>query len=141
MDNVNNFIDILNKNKFTKCINELTQSYDSLQNSNATLIEENKRLKSENYKDEELSKMKTELEKMREEYNLGFPISKKESEAISKWREQHIKEKHWYKIKNRPKYSGAISGRFTYEFIPTSIGVAGTIKCSCGEKFCFRELL
>lgn len=36
---------------------------------------------------------------------------------------------------------GAIGGRYTFEFIPCSIGTIGTIKCGkCGEKFIFREL-
>lgn len=31
-------------------------------------------------------------------------------------------------------YSGAIGGRYTYSFTPTSIGTAVAVSCSCGEK-------
>lgn len=37
-------------------------------------------------------------------------------------------------------YYGAIGGGFTYQFLPTSIGVSGTIIASNGDKLEFREL-
>ena len=40
------------------------------------------------------------------------------------------------------RIGGAIGGRYTFEFIPCTIGTIGTIKCGdCGEKFTFRELI
>ena len=64
-----------------------------------------------------------------------FIITNKECKEIDKWISNHIKQKH-----HGNSYAGAIGGRFTYQFIPTSIGTVGEIICSCGEKFCFRDL-
>lgn len=66
---------------------------------------------------------------------FSFIITDKEEAAIKKWQKKHVKEKH-----NGNNYSGAIGGRYTYEFIPTSIGDIGIVRCSCGEEFCFKEL-
>ena len=97
-----------------------------------------KTLESEKWKDNELQSMKEQYDKMREDYWRGFPISKEEKEKINAWINKHEEEKH-----PRPKNSfprgGAIGGCYTYHFTPTSIGVFGTIKCSCGEEFTFQE--
>jgi hypothetical protein len=61
--------------------------------------------------------------------------TEKETKAISEWINKHIEEKH-----GGNSYAGAIGGRFSYNFTPTSIGEIGVIKCSCGDSFCFREL-
>ena len=88
-------------------------------------------------KDEEIIKLKEEIKRLNKELNggLGFFISVEEKNAIDTWIKQHIQEKH-----NGNSYAGTIGGRFTYEFTPTSIGEVGEIVCSCGEKFCFRDL-
>lgn len=97
------------------------------------LEEENKRLKSDAYKDEELAKMKSEYDRMKEDYFRGFPISEEEHKKINEWIDEQMK-KH-------PGIGGAIGGRFTYEFLPTGIGTAGTIIDSfTGDKFTFQEL-
>lgn len=64
-----------------------------------------------------------------------FDITENEQKAIDEWVEKHTQEKH-----NGSHYSGAIGGRYTYEFTPTSIGTVGVIKCSCGDEFTFKEL-
>ena len=69
------------------------------------------------------------------EVAMSFNISKKEWEAIKQWQEKHIKEKH-----NENDYAGAIGGRYSFKWIPTSIGDVGIVKCSCGEEFTFKEL-
>ena len=103
------------------------------------LKEEIKRLKDENWKDNELQSMKEQYDKMKKDYFRGFPISKEESEKINDWINKHEKEKH----PRRPKMSyprgGAIGGSYSYHFVPTSIGIFGTVKCTCGEKFTFQE--
>lgn len=92
------------------------------------------------YKDKEFQKIKTELEEMQREYNRGFPITDKEWEAIEAWKEKHDREVHGL-IECNERIGGAIGGRYTFEFIPCTIGTIGTIKCGdCGEKFIFREL-
>ena len=117
--------------------NDLKRIYDhyrSVVNENEYLRKENERIKSEKYQDEELSKMKSEYDKMKSDYYRGFPISEKESERIKNWINNLTKDEVPTKI-------GAIGGRFTYHFTPTSIGVIGTIEDSItGEKLTFQEL-
>ena len=116
-----------------KILQDLYDQFRSVESQNEYLREENKRLKSENYKDEELSKMKEEYERMKEDYYRGFPISEEEHKKIKEWMES-LPEVPLSKM-------GAIGGRFTYEFYPTSIGVSGTIRDSIsGKSFNFQEL-
>ena len=97
------------------------------------VAKENARLKEEAYKDEELAKMKERYDRMSDDYYRGFPISEKEAEKIHEWQDKLLKE--------HPGNAGAIGGRFRYEFIPTGIGVAGTVIDSfTGEKLQFQEL-
>lgn len=106
-----------------------------------SLEEENMVLKEEHYKDEELRKMKERLEKMQQDYFRGFPISEKEQESIRMWCKEHEEKKHGLKTsRQRMKAAGVSGGRYTYEFIPTSLGVSGSIKCDCGESFEFQEI-
>ena len=90
-------------------------------------------------KDEEIQKLKSEIESLQNELwnarRYSFEITPEEHEAIEEWKKNHVKEKH-----NGDAYAGAIGGRYKYIFVPTSIGTVGSIKCSCGETFCFSEL-
>lgn len=88
-------------------------------------------------KDEEIQKIKSEMENMQKErfVSVTFAISPQELDAIEAWKNRHVKEKH-----NGNAYAGAIGGRYSYKFCPTSIGDVGEVICSCGEKFCFRDL-
>ena len=105
------------------------------------LEEENKKLKDNLYKDEELSSMENELNKMKSEYYRGFPISEDEENRINKWIENHECEVHGIKTYADKLVShGCCGGRYTYEFIPTSIGTIGTVKCGCGATFTFRDI-
>ena len=72
--------------------------------------------------------MKNKLKTMSEEYYRGFPISAEAKSRINEWKKNHRHD------------GGAIGGTFTYEFIPTSIGTIGTIKCACGDSFTFEDL-
>lgn len=105
------------------------------------LEEENKRLKDEVWKDEELQKMNTEYEKMKSEYLRGFPITAKEGKAISSWKKKHEEEVHGLTTEaKRLKAAGTIGARYSYHFVPTSIGTSGVVRCSCGTEFEFREI-
>ena len=97
--------------------------------------EQVRKLREEYDKDEEVSKLKKHIESLEEESRNGFPITKEENEKIREWQQKHVKEKH-----EGNSYAGAIGGNYTYEFVPTSIGTIGTVKCSCGEEFCFQEI-
>ena len=108
---------------------ELYDQYRCVVQENESLRKENERLKSETYKDEELARMKKEYERMKADYFRGFSISESEEARINRW------------IKQRPDVvSPGIGERFLYDFIPTSIGVIGTITdLITKEKLTFRE--
>lgn len=113
-----------------------------LEYQNKRLSEENSRLKNENYKDEELSKMKAQLEKMQQDYYRGFPISEEEQKSIREWVDKHDKEVHHARtLGDKLKLGGCCGGRYSYHFVPTSIGTIGTVKCSCGAEFTFQDLV
>ena len=106
------------------------------------LKEENKKLKDEHYKDSEMQRMKTELKKAKDDLHRGFSISKEEEEKIKEWQLKHDAEKHGLKtMEQRLRAGGCCGGRYTYQFVPTSIGVIGEIICSCGEKFTFQNFI
>lgn len=87
-------------------------------------------------KDEEIVKLKKQLEQKenRIKNSQTFVILPEQVEAIEEWKKQHTKEKH-----GGSEYAGAIGGRYSYKFTPTSIGTFGTIICDCGEKFEFED--
>ena len=114
---------------------EITVIVQHEQEINAQLREENKQLKDEHYKDKEIQKLQKENEELRKRLVGSFEISSEEQDKINEWKEKHIQKKHKGKF-----YTGAIGGGFTYQFYPTSIGDTGSIVCSCGEEFCFKEL-
>lgn len=121
--------------KVENILQDLYNHYRSVYNRCEYLSEEIKKVKSETYKDEELAKMKQEYDRMYADYNRGFAISKEESEKINAWMKEITKDEDF-----QTKVGGAIGGRFKYEFIPTSIGVIGTITDSfSGKKLTFQE--
>lgn len=82
-------------------------------------------------KDEEIVKLKEEIAELKK--GISFTISSEEIEKINQWKERHQRTEH-------SMVNTTIGGRYTYIFTPTSIGDIGEIQCSCGKKFCFREL-
>lgn len=123
-----------------KCMKMLQYRFDDKNRTINNLRNQIKELTDSQYKDKKLQEIKVELEKMQREYNRGFPITDKEWKAIEAWKEKHDREVHGL-TECDERIGGAIGGRYTFEFIPTTIGVIGTIKCGdCGEKFTFREL-
>jgi hypothetical protein len=128
----NNFAFIIGKNQANEHIRDLSNYIDHLYTDNETL---RKQLDEWN-KDEEIQKLKNELQQLRSENcdQTDFSISKDELETCRKWEEKHIKEKH------KGQNFGCIGGNYSYVLTPTSIGMSGYIKCSCGDTFTFREL-
>ena len=113
------------------CMKMLRYRFDDQKKTIDNLRNQIKELTDSQYKDKELQKMKAELEKMQPD---------DEWKVIETWKEKHDREVHGLTECNE-RVGGAIGGRYTFEFIPTTIGIIGTIKCgSCGEKFTFREL-
>ena len=122
-----------------KVFQELYDHYRKIINENEYLKKENEKLKSEKYKDEELSKMKEKYDKMSEDYyRRGFPVSTEENKKINDWIDKLISEDGTSELKS----GGAIGGRFTYMFIPTSLGTLGIVEDSITkQKLTFRDLL
>ena len=105
------------------------------------LEKQNQELRDEKYKDNELSRMESELKTMKEDYYRGFPISQEEQKSIREWMDKHDEEvHHCHTITDKIKRGGCIGGTYKYEFIPTSIGTVGTVKCSCGAAFTFQDM-
>lgn len=105
------------------------------------LEEENKKLKDNLYKDEQLSSMENELNKMKDDYYRGFPISEEEDKNIKKWIDNHERDVHGcYTLEDKINRGGCCGGTYTYEFVPTSIGTIGTVRCNCGAKYTFQEI-
>lgn len=108
----------------------------------AYLEKQNQELRDEKYKDNELSRMESELKIMKEDYYRGFPISQEEQKSIREWMDKHDEEvHHCHTITDKIKRGGCIGGTYKYEFIPTSIGTVGTVKCSCGAAFTFQDMV
>ena len=85
--------------------------------------------------------MNQQLYNMREDLRRGFQITEIENEIIKKWKNEHEEKVHGItKSSKKIRYGGTIGGIYTYKFTPTSIGVLGTVWCSCGEQFDFSEL-
>lgn len=125
----------------TQTLDAIKREFDS-QNAHIIYLQnQNKKLKEEHYKDTELQKMKEELERVRADMYRGFPISAEEEKRIKEWQDKHDAEVHGLKtLKERVRVGGCIGGRYSYEFVSTSIGVIGIVKCNCGAKFTFQDL-
>ena len=133
---------------FDDTLESIRIEYQSKVDAVNRLSEENERLRDEAYKDNELAAMKKELsdtkkrfQEQMEDYNRGFPISIGEYINIEAWKRQHLAKVHGAKTAaERMEFGGAIGGTFKYEFTQTSLGVIGSVKCSCGEEYIFQDL-
>lgn len=124
-----------------ECFLAIKERIASTERVNEYLRKENQVLKDEHYENEEIKKLSQKLEEARADLRRGFGITKEEQEAIQKWKDKHDIEDHGLDtLDKKIRSGGAIGGRYTYEFIPTSIGTIGVIKCLCGKEFTFREL-
>ena len=122
------------KEKCQKFVNEVTDLITTLEEQKEQLREENVKMKNEFYATGEFLRLQAQLDEAQRQLKIGFPISEEEYDAIKAWQTKHNAEYH------KGSKFASIGGRFTYIFIPTSIGITGDVKCSCGAEFCFREL-
>ena len=99
--------------------------------------EENKKLKEPFYHDEEMKRLQSTIDSLREKQRHGFFLSLEEETEIEKWKFDHEQKVHGGV---KPFRAGAIGGSFEYIFNPTSIGVIGKIRCTCGDEHVFRDL-
>jgi hypothetical protein len=59
---------------------------------------------------------------------MKFSLSKKEAKRYLYWLKLHNEKCQYASSKNQ----GAIGGRISFQFTPTSLGVIKKIICSCG---------
>ena len=128
------------KRKKNRTAKEITQEAieicDSVNQINKELTE---------YINHERENLLAEIEelkqKLKQEYNRSFVITAEEYKRIEEWKIKHAAEIHGLKTESERMFSGgAIGGKYTYKFIPTSLGILGIVSCSCGEEFTFREI-
>lgn len=122
--------------RLEKIRDNLTQKDETITKLNAEL----KQLRDEYDKDADIVELKEEINILKKRIENGFDITEEEKKAIEKWQETHERKVHKRKKNDIGCMGGCIGGCYTYLFIPTSIGVIGTIKCTCGKEFTFREL-
>lgn len=129
-----------NTGKISEILNEVVSNIELRDSRIKYLEEENKKLKDEAFKDSELTNMKEKYESIKKDLMRGFPVSEEEEKRIEEWMKKHDKEVHGITtLDQRLRSGGCIGGRYIYIFVPTSIGIIGTIKCNCGEEFEFRN--
>ena len=103
---------------------------------------QNRELYDEHYKDNEMQQMLNELNKMKDDYYRGFPISEEEDKNIKEWIDNHERDVHGcYTLEDKINRGGCCGGTYTYEFVPTSIGTVGTVRCNCGAKYTFQNMV
>ena len=130
---------MLHVHTFDECIAILNHRYNRMKENLYHANQEIKKLLSEHYKDEEITRLKKRIEELEATPEYGFQISAKQYEQIREWMVQHDLEKHNCSKNKRHNLDGAIGGRYTYSFVPTTIGTIGSVQCSCGDKFTFME--
>lgn len=120
------FIDIMNGDKRIEGIDLNKIRWTLFKDFHEDIINNiNQKLKQEN--DELKIQLRESLNKSR------FSLSDNQEEKLKQWKDTH-------KCKNRNKSHGAIGGQYTYKFIPTSIGVFCSVKCSCGEELNISDI-
>ena len=130
----------ISKENFDRSIETVIQGYEQLEERLQSLKTKcdglQARLNDQYANDKEIARLKEIIDEQDTELRNGFGITKEENNAITEWERKHNLEKHG----SETVYYGAIGGGMTYIFVPTSIGTVCTVKCLCGEEFCFRDL-
>lgn len=130
----------ISKDNFDKSIETIIQGYEQLEERLQSLKTKcddlQTRLNDQYANDKEIARLKEIIDEQDTELRNGFGITEEENNAITEWERKHNLEKHG----SETVYYGAIGGGMTYIFVPTSIGTVCTVKCLCGEEFCFRDL-
>lgn len=103
---------------------------------NERLRDENMKLKEGIWEKEEIKRLKEENKRLEKESRNGFSITDEEWESIHEWQTKY-KNEHGYG--NNTKI-GIVGGLFTYQFVPTSLGISGVCIAPNGEKFIFRRI-
>lgn len=90
--------------------------------------------------DVRVQELTSRLEELQGEIRRGFKITEMESKKIDGWRERHDVHQHNLDtLDKKLRAGGAIGGRYSYEFHPTSIGTAGVCVCNYCKRKAMRE--
>ena len=121
------------KPNLQKIFDDLNLYITSLENQ----LEFYKKMSDHYNKDKEISKLLKENKELKNKLikQNDFVITDREEKDITEWIESHLNEFH----NSRDNIS--IYAGFSYEFTPTSIGTVGIVKCSCGDEYCFRDIM
>lgn len=90
--------------------------------------------------DVRIQELTSRLEELQGELLRSFRIYEDEEAAVTKWKEKHDIEAHGVDtFDKKMRAGGAIGGRYTYEFYPTSIGTAGVCVCNKCKRRAIQE--
>lgn len=126
---------IFNVETLQRTLDDLRRDVENMHKIIDKYAEENRKLQSEYYKDELVAELRADCLALEKERKRSFTITEAEQKAIDEWRHTHEQYNH-----GGSGTDGAIGGRYTYHFTPTSIGTVGKIQCSCGVEFTFSEV-
>lgn len=66
---------------------------------------------------------------------FSFTVDPSELKTYAEWAKEHDKHCKFYDDGSSPvPKGGAIGGRLTWSFTPTSLGTITEVSCACGEK-------
>jgi hypothetical protein len=120
-------------------IDDIKGNIEHLQTENARKNNLIRKYESKDYENERIKELMEENKELKQKLlnakcrNM-FALTEEEDKSVKKWQKAHNAEKH------PDNYFGAIGGELTYSFVPTSLGVIGTVTCTCGEEFTFRDI-
>ena len=83
-----------------------------------------------------VERCRRELEKLNKEANMKFALSETEVQKMNEW----LKEHNLTCPHASGRRQGAIGGRLTYSFTPTSLGTFSSVLCACGARELFTDL-
>jgi len=67
-------------------------------------------------------------------YQTNYFLMPDDVERFQEWDNEHSKTCKFAPTEENPFAGGAIGGRLTFSFTPTSIGTFANVTCACGEK-------
>ena len=106
------------------------------------LEKENERLKSGVFRDEILDKALLQRDRALAALGSGFRMTDKERSETRRWIDEHDAAVHHADTpEKRTRLYGHFGGRITYSFVPTCLGTIGTVRCSCGAEFRFKDVV
>lgn len=126
---------MLEDNLAAYLLSEIQVHCDLQAESIKRLSDENAKLKAEHYYDGEIARLESELDELQKSAQRGFFISEAEAESIEKWRREHMS------TCSCNNTGGLVPKDVTYEFTRTALGDSGTVRCACGETYCFHDCL